>query len=62
MGLRRSKPSTPPGEGAVDPRDPVGQNPTGRERKSSARSRGKAARRMERDLEGSPYENTEEGA
>lgn len=57
MKISRRKPSTPPGEGAKDPRDAVGQNPTGRERKSSARSRGKAARRLERDLKGSEYEN-----
>ncbi len=60
MGIFSRKPPTPPGEGARDPRDTVGQNPTGRERKSSARSRGKAARRLERDLEGSQYENGEQ--
>lgn len=38
------------GGGAKDPRDQVGRNPTGRERRSSAGRRGKAARRLERDL------------
>lgn len=59
MGIFKKAP-TPPGEGAKDPRDTVGLNPTGRERKSSARSRGKAERRLERDLEGSQYENGEQ--
>jgi hypothetical protein len=30
---------SPPGQGPKDPRDPVGQNPTGRPRKSSAGKR-----------------------
>ena len=38
-----------------DPRDPVGNNPTGRARKSSRRTRGKAARRMDRDLSGTRW-------
>jgi hypothetical protein len=43
-------------EATPDPRDPVGKNPTGRERRSSGRSRRKAARRLEKDLEGTPFE------
>ena len=44
------------GGGAKDPRDPVGQNPTGRARKSSAGRRRQAERRLERDLEDTPFE------
>lgn len=44
------------GGGAKDPRDQIGRNPTGRERKSSAGRRAKAARRRERDLKGTEYE------
>lgn len=36
------------GGGAKDPRDQVGQNPTGRERKSSAGKRRQAAAREEK--------------
>lgn len=35
-----------------DPRDQVGQNPTGRERRSSSGSRRQAARKLEKDLDG----------
>jgi hypothetical protein len=51
----KKKPETPPGQGAKDPRDQVGQNPTGRERKSSARSRGKASRKADKDLKGTRW-------
>lgn len=47
------------GEPTPDPRDRVGQNPTGRETRSSSRSRRKAARRLERDLNGWTPEDTE---
>lgn len=47
-------------EGAKDPRDMVGQNPTGRERKSSAGKRRQAARRLDRDLEGTEYEKKDD--
>jgi hypothetical protein len=40
---------------AEDPRDPVGQNPTGRPRRSSAGSRRKAEQKMERDLGGTRW-------
>lgn len=43
-------------EPAKDPRDMVGQNPTGRERKSSSRARRKAARKADKDLKGTPWE------
>ena len=50
------------GEPAEDPRDMVGQNPTGRERRSSSRSRRKASRKLERDLNGwEPGEENEDG-
>lgn len=52
--------STPSGEGAKDPRDMVGQNPTGRKRKSSARTRGKKARGLDRQLKGTQWENQED--
>lgn len=39
-----------------DPRDPVGDNPTDNPRRSSAKKRRQAARRYERDLEGSRWE------
>jgi len=42
--------------GGQDPRDMIGQNPTGRERKSSAGQRRKAERKMDRDLSGTPYD------
>jgi len=38
-----------------DPRDPVGNNPTGRARKSSSRSRRNAANRLNRDLNGTRW-------
>lgn len=53
MGLFSRKP-------AEDPRDTVGNNPTGRARKSSARARRKASRRVERDLKGTQWEKPEE--
>lgn len=37
-------------------RDMVGKNPTGRERKSSAGSRRKAANKLDRDLKGTDWE------
>jgi hypothetical protein len=46
--------------GPKDPRDPVGKNPTGRARKSSSRARRKAERKMNRDLEGTEYEEKKE--
>jgi hypothetical protein len=45
------------GDETPDPRNPVGQNPTGRERRSSGRSRRKAARSLERDLNDTEWEN-----
>lgn len=39
-----------------DPRDKVGKNPTGNETRSSAGKRRQAARKFERDLNGSRYE------
>ena len=44
-----------------DPRDMVGQNPTGRERKSSSRRRGKAARQLDAEISGIPLEGTPPG-
>lgn len=41
---------------ANDPRDKVGQNPTGRPTKSSAGKRRQAAGKLERDLKGSKYD------
>lgn len=41
---------------AKDPRDPVGQNPTGRPRKASAGQRAKAERKSDRDLQGTRWE------
>lgn len=49
-------------EQTPDPRDMVGQNPTGRERRSSSRSRRKAANNLERDLQGTVHESTDETA
>lgn len=43
-----------------DPRDKVGQNPTGRARRSSGRTRRRAARALERDLEGWEPEDDED--
>lgn len=51
--------SSPPGEGAKDPRDMAEGNPTGRVRKSSARTRGKKARGLDRQLKGTPWEKKE---
>lgn len=42
--------------GAEDPRDKVGQNPTGRERKSSAGKRRQEERKADKDLEGTRWE------
>jgi hypothetical protein len=54
MKLFRKSEPTP------DPRDMTGQNPTGRERRSSGRSRRRAARSLERDLDGwTPEEGDE---
>lgn len=39
-----------------DPRDQVGKNPTGRERRSSGGKRRQARTKLERDLEGTRYE------
>ena len=57
MSLFKKKPN----DGAKDPRDPVGQNPTGRARKSSAGSRRKAARKADSDLKGTKWEKKKEG-
>lgn len=38
-----------------DPRDKVGDNPTGRERKPSAGKRRQAERKMDRDAEGTRW-------
>ena len=38
-----------------DPRDPVGKNPTGRERRSSAGKRRQAERKLDKDLDGTKY-------
>lgn len=43
-----------------DPRDTVGDNPTGRPRKASAGRRRKVARKLDRDLRGTPYEKPDE--
>jgi len=56
MAIFKKKPETPPGQGAKDPRDPVGNNPTGNARKSSAGRRGKAERKLEKDLKGTEFE------
>ncbi len=45
--MRSGEPS-PPGEGPKDPRDPVGQNPTGRPRKSSAGKRRQEERKVKK--------------
>jgi hypothetical protein len=58
--MKFRKKATPPGEGAKDPRDMVGQNPTGRERKASARTRGKKARGLDRMLKGTLWEKKAE--
>lgn len=58
--MKFRKKATPPGEGAKDPRDMVGKNPTGRARKSSARRRGKKARGLDRQLKGTPWEKKED--
>lgn len=51
MGWRRKQ-----NEPEDDGRDMVGQNPTGRERRSSAGQRRKADRRLDRDLRGTRWE------
>lgn len=58
--MKLRKKATPPREGAQDPRDMVGQNPTKRARRSSARQRGKKARGLNRQLKGTKWENTED--
>lgn len=45
------------GDGPQDPRDPVGKNPTGRARKSSAGSRRKAEKKLDKDLEGTQWQD-----
>lgn len=57
--MKFRKKDTPPGEGAQDPRDMAEGNPTGRTRKSSARTRGKKARGLDRQLKGTPWEKKE---
>lgn len=49
-----------PRRGAKDPRDPVGNNPTGRARKSSAGRRGKAERRLDKDLKGTKFDKNKD--
>lgn len=49
-------------EPTPETRDMVGLNPTGRERRSSSRSRRKAANNLERDLQGTAHESTDETA
>jgi hypothetical protein len=44
-----------------DPRDPVGQNPTGRPRKSSSKKRRQAANKMDRDLKDTEWEGEGDG-
>jgi hypothetical protein len=56
MAIFKKKPETPPGQGSKDPRDPVGNNPTGRARKSSAGRRGKAERKLDKDLKGTEFD------
>ncbi len=41
---------------AEDPRDPVGQNPTGRPRKSSAGKRRQEKRKMDRTLKNTQWD------
>jgi len=53
MGWRRKQEEF---EGTDSNRDMVGQNPTGRARRSSAGQRRKADRRLDRDLRGSKWE------
>lgn len=54
MGMFKRNQPTP------DPRDTVGNNPTGRPRRSSSKSRRQAANRLERDLAGTEHERTDE--
>lgn len=54
MGFFRS------GGSGGDPRNKVGQNPTGRPTRSSAGKRRQEAAKLERDLEGTPWANGEE--
>lgn len=49
-----------PGTGAQDPRNMIGQNPTGRERKSSAGKRRQAANKLEKDLRGTEWEDNDQ--
>lgn len=42
--------------GGKDPRDPVGNNPTGRARKSSSGKRRQAERKLDKDLKGSEFD------
>lgn len=51
--FRRCDPPAEPGP--KDPRDPVGQNPTGRPRKSSAGERRQEATKLERELSGTRW-------
>lgn len=53
MGWRRKQEEI---EELDDGRDMVGQNPTGRPRRSSAGQRRKADRRLERDLRGTRWD------
>ena len=46
--------------GGQDPRDKVGQNPTGRERKSSAGKRRQSERKSDKDLKGSEWEKKDD--
>lgn len=53
MGIFKRNDPTP------DPRDMRSGNPTGRERRSSSKSRRQAANKLERDLNESEYETEE---
>ena len=53
MGIFKKKPDPAPSGG--DPRDPVGQNPTERPRRSSAGKRRQAAAKAEKDLKGTRW-------
>lgn len=57
MGLFKKTPKPEPGDGSGgDPRNKVGQNPTGNPTRSSAKKRRQAAGKLERDLKGTKYE------
>jgi hypothetical protein len=43
----------------TDPRDMVGNNPTGQVRRSSGRKRRQAARKMDRDLAGTDWSESD---